>query len=130
MIGKILTVFVPVYREDDEGNLDGAWEAVSGSATNTPGLAVTPELTPNGAGFTGLFVITHVKSGLRIGPPHADPDQAHKLADELRQTEATWDQMKPFTPSSDVQRHVEDILGCSCDLDSALEEATPCPRPS
>jgi hypothetical protein len=127
MIGKILTVFIPVRWIDDDDELHGIWEAVSGSETDTPGLAVTPELTANGAGFTGLFQVTHVKSGLRIGPPHTDPEQAHKLADSLRDTGATWGQMKPFTPSSDVQRAVEDVLGCPCDLDSALEEATPCP---
>lgn len=73
MIGRLVTVFVPVVRETD-GELYGAWEAVMGDPTEVPGLSVTPDV--NADGYTGRWRITHTNSGLPLGEPFADAPAA------------------------------------------------------
>ena len=105
MIGRMNPVPVTVYRADENGDMWGFWEMVSASPTDTKGLVITPELTPDGESFTGMFQLTHVRSGMSVGPPHEDPEQLRKKAAELGAIEGVaWDRQEPFALSGEEGR--------------------------
>jgi hypothetical protein len=60
--GSLVHVYVPVSRAEG-----AVFELVAGESTDLPGIAVTPELSHDSAGYTGAWQITHVASGERIG---------------------------------------------------------------
>jgi hypothetical protein len=90
LIGKMVSVFVPVIREGESGDPYGMWEMVAGEPTPVPGLVVTPELSPCGERYTGGWRITHAGSGGSVGPTFHCPKVASASATRLATLGVAW----------------------------------------